>query len=128
MFNTLMLRLEGLGYLEEIKDGQETTVARIQLINKDEFHCNDECTFDCRIPNKLIKLFSYLKEICSKGQIVMLAFLANYRDFYVWEFCSKEDPDRCLHFYAELDNIEFICIDGIKHSVKDLLKNIAKKF
>jgi len=119
--NTLALRVGGLGYLKEIKEGQKTVVAKIQAVNPDELHCHDQCTFECCIPNKLMRLFHKLQDVISKDRTVMLSFLADYRDFYIWNFCTKDDPDRVFHFYVELNKIDFIYIDGIEHSAKDLL-------
>jgi hypothetical protein len=126
MFKTLVLRLEGFGYLQSIRQSQGTIVAKIKAANAEQklqkMHCADECTFECCVPGKLEKLFDCLRESISKGQAVMLSFLANYKDCYICNCCAKNDPDRILYFYAELDKVGCIYINGIKYSANDLLK------
>ncbi len=126
MFKTLALRLEGFGYLQSIRQSQGAIVVKIKAVNAEQelqkMHCADECTFECRVPGKFKKLFNYLQGSVSEGQMIMLSFLANYKDCYICHCCAKNDPDRILHFYAELDKVGCVYIDGIKYSANDLLK------
>ncbi len=128
MFKTFMLRLEGLGCLQSIRQKNGAIIVRIEAINAEqklqETHGADVCTFECNVSNKFAKLFAYLQELISKEYTVMLSFLANYKDSFICNCCAEDDPNRILHFYAELDKVKCVYVNGVKHSVRDLLYDI----
>ena len=124
MFKPFMLRMEGFGYLQNVRRKNGKVIARIHVANAEEqkvqeMHCADICVFEIHIPQKFEKLFLNLQKWISKRYTVRLWFFANYKDCFICNCCAENDPDRILHFYAALDEVECIYLNGIRRGLDD---------
>lgn len=124
MFKPFVLRLEGFGYLQNVRREKGKIIARIHIANAEEqkvqeMHRADICVFEIYIPQKFEKLFLNLQKLISKQYAIMISFFANYRDCFICNCCAEDDPDRILHFYADLDEIESIYLNGIRRGLDD---------
>lgn len=123
MFKPFMLHLEGFGYLQNVRQKNGKIVIRVHAANAEqevkEVRCADVCVFEIYIPQKFEKLFLNLQKLISKQYAIMISFLAVYKDCFICNCCSEDDPDRILHFYAELDEVESIYLNGVKRGLDD---------
>ena len=117
MFETLALRLEGFGYVRNIRQKQNSFIVKIQAVNANKLYQTDECIFECRIPKKMIGLFNHLQSAIEQGRMIAISFLATYTDCYMCNCYAYNDPDRIMYFYANLDKVKCIYLDGVKHSM-----------